>query len=219
MIDRLTKLYNQATDQQFQEGMNWYQMVHTFASGLATKYGINQESASAIIAVLSPQLRWDKNELAAIAICNGEIPIGVLKLSVAKAQALFANAKSSNPLSIWDVNATSPKGNSIKAIGGLKVTSFAHNIITPFDKTYVTCDSHMLEAYLGRTATTNELSALGRRKVYNEVSNAIKKAAKKAGLLPLDFQAVVWMVQKETKVYAHPIHKANNHSGHVLGKV
>jgi hypothetical protein len=56
--------------QDLEEGMQWYSKAHDFAAGLAQKYGIDEDHAAAVVAALSPQTDWDRNQRLAEAVMD-----------------------------------------------------------------------------------------------------------------------------------------------------
>jgi len=57
-VDNLIWLYNQAPPAVRNIGKNWYVGANRISAELADKYGISRESASAVLAALSPQKDW-----------------------------------------------------------------------------------------------------------------------------------------------------------------
>ena len=60
-VDNLIWLYNQAPDAIKNVGKNWYVGANRIAQELAREYGVSLESASGVLASLSPQKDWYQN--------------------------------------------------------------------------------------------------------------------------------------------------------------
>ena len=70
-VDNLIWLYGQAPTAVRNIGKNWYVGANRIAGELAEKYGISHESASAVLAALSPQKDWYQNVSLAERVING----------------------------------------------------------------------------------------------------------------------------------------------------
>ena len=72
----------------WEEGENWYRVAREWCSVKGREYGYSWDRVAAIVAVLSPQLRWNKNLEAAEAILSNKNTVGILQNSVRKAYAI-----------------------------------------------------------------------------------------------------------------------------------
>jgi hypothetical protein len=70
-VDNLIWLYNQAPPAVRNIGKNWYVGANRISAELADKYGISRESASAVLAALSPQKDWYQNVSLAERVISG----------------------------------------------------------------------------------------------------------------------------------------------------
>ena len=70
-VDNLIWLYNQAPTAVRNIGKNWYVGANKISAELAEKYDISRESASAVLAALSPQKDWYQNVSLAERVING----------------------------------------------------------------------------------------------------------------------------------------------------
>ena len=68
--NRIRKWYDLATPYQIADGLTWYHAANILANTLATRYGVTTIQAAQVIAVLSPQKKWDANKREALAIFN-----------------------------------------------------------------------------------------------------------------------------------------------------
>lgn len=59
--DNLLEVYDRMPPEMRDAAKQWYEGANKIRGGLASEYGISDESASAVIAALSPKTDWDKN--------------------------------------------------------------------------------------------------------------------------------------------------------------
>ena len=68
--NRIRKWYNVATKAQVVAGLAWYSEAHSLAVQLSTQHRVSVIQAAQVIAVLSPQKKWDTNKKEARSIFN-----------------------------------------------------------------------------------------------------------------------------------------------------
>jgi hypothetical protein len=98
-VDNLLWLYNQAPPAVRNIGKNWYVGANRIAGELAEKYGISHESASAVLAALSPQKDWYQNVSLAERVINGYKKSAGKMLdsdSLATAREIYSDPKFAN---------------------------------------------------------------------------------------------------------------------------
>ena len=98
-VDNLLWLYNQAPPAVRNIGKNWYVGANRIAGELAEKYGISHESASAVLASLSPQKDWYQNVSLAERVINGYKKSAGKMLdadSLATAREIYSDPKFAN---------------------------------------------------------------------------------------------------------------------------
>ena len=61
-INRMLKLYNQATKDEKKAGINWYKNAHKFCNDLAEKNNINKIVSYLVTAQISPGVNWELNK-------------------------------------------------------------------------------------------------------------------------------------------------------------
>ncbi len=175
--------YRQASDAQRADGMTWYATAHALAVTLAKSAGHDTLRAAGVISALSPQMDWARNQTLAIrTYAERGISAGALGVSVRKADAIYQGA---------DVLAT------LKAP---KTSAFALVIADPTDTQNVVIDRHALSVAHGRQVTEPEVTALGRKGMYDVYATAYRKAAAEAGITASQMQAVTWVVWRETSI-------------------
>ncbi len=159
---------------------NWYAQKHTEIAELCTEFNLSNEQACAMVAVLSPSLRWDKNLLTFTSIVT-DYNAGV----VGTYMAYGANVVKA--LRILDGD------KPLLVLGGKKVTSFYYNLLHPTrDTGYVTIDRHAVNIALNGLQCGVSGEYVPTPKAYDTFANAYSVAAKQLGLLPQQLQAATW---------------------------
>lgn len=151
--------------EQYQEGLQWYNVAHKFVLDLAQVYKLSIEQSAGIVAALSPQLSWSRNKKIALQFCahmrqgNEEIVLrlGATGLNARKAIRIWHGEK---PLDV---------------LGGMKVISFYHNLL--LFSSHVTIDRHAASiAMFGDNGKKSGSIALN-DKLYVIIADAYRTAA------------------------------------------
>lgn len=169
--ENLLHWYRLATHQDMEEA-RWYWAAHEQCKAAAAAAGVDFKAFVYAVAVLSPRCSWDVNIKAASEVAsNGTTNYG-LKVNRLKAIEILAG--------------------NLEALRGQKVTRFALSILNPnkYVAREVVVDVWAWRAWSGHLAGETTLSA----KQYDTIAADYKAAAEEAGLLPGEFQAVVWVV-------------------------
>lgn len=188
--DRLLAVYAGATDAEVAEGRAWYDTAREIAANLASPAdGIDTERAAAIIAVLSPQVRWKENVESARLVIGATLagrvrmPPGVRAYpsNVRKAQAIVRGA---------EIGLGPGDG-----LGGEapKVRNFWRAIVGDSDA--VTLDVWAMRAALVRRDIASYTWAkvpTPKRAFYPRAVGWYRDAAERCGETPRDFQAIIW---------------------------
>lgn len=165
-------MYDKSLPSERIAGMNWYANAHADAREL---HG-NVETSSAIIAALSPGLRWERNIEAARRVIEGESLDG---LGVRWYDGVWK--------AIDILHGVSP----IVRLRGNKVRAFWQCLLDPFNRTHVCVDGHAYNIYRGRRGNLMDVPAMN-DKLYHKIAGAYCKAAAAIGILPLQLQAITW---------------------------
>ena len=173
MHEACVKAVSQATNEDYVAGLTWYESRADMLIDWAEQYGRTFDQTAAIMALLSPQLRYQKNATAALNMVLGLAPKHGLGLGVRRAYAVLDGA---------DVRST---------IGGQKVKAFFHNLRHPMDGDHVTIDVWM--AKLGGLESDK---ALERKGAYQALAEGVKRAANDLGLIACQVQAIAWIVTR-----------------------
>lgn len=163
-------------------GREWYPAAHRIVRAMAEARGLPVGTVAAVVAVLSPMLRWAENIPAAAAILDGLDHPGPLPANVEKARRILAGG---------DVRSELGKGG--------KVPSFGDDLLLR-DHHWgfgVTIDTWMVRALTGDPTADYKAGANGgtgmtiRR--YRCIARAIVTACKRMGVEPRAWQAAVWL--------------------------
>ena len=82
----------------------------------------------------------------------------------------------------------------LTVLNGRKTRSMYHNIVEPQDRTYVTVDGHMVSVWQGKRLTMDQ--AVLTDKEYTVIEAGIKIIALRAGLIPCQLQAILWLAHR-----------------------
>lgn len=216
MVQNILDHYNHSTDEHKAAGAQWYPSAREFIKNIADKTNRDPNRAAAIMAAMSPQEEWERN------IQNGT--------------NFMLNYDPANP-GAWHQNPNKPTqgtgtpglGDNInraiavhhahpdqiyQALGnGPKVQNFYRNLSGDDDS--VTVDGHMAKAIMGEGGQLadygNAMKALSPKDSYNQMSDAVKKAAAETGISPSQMQATVWLkyqsdMENQTKQTYEQVH-------------
>lgn len=181
MTARITREFRLAKPKDVRAGVDWYKNAHKFAEDLGFAHGLTLSQASAVIAVLSPQISWDLNVRAAAKLLETGDVGGVLGANVNKAKRIIDGEPES------------------EVMGGKKVRSFYQCILTAGRDEYAVCvDRHAHALAIGSRDTP---SLTARR--YDEAADAFRRATQilneeepfelRPILTPSAVQATVWI--------------------------
>jgi hypothetical protein len=181
-VRRILAIAGRATPMEWEEGQVWYQTAHTFAVGLARRYGMTTAQTSGIIAALSPQTSWERNMTLAETFCRTGNATGPYGANLEKA-ARIRNGE--EPLTV---------------LGGNKVRAFYTCILTPQTSHEVVVDRHAYALAEGLIWVGNGApSLLQRERGYEVYASAYREAAEELGVLPHVIQAVTWLTWRNLK--------------------
>lgn len=176
MVRHLGHVYARRSEWDELNGSLWYESAQCFATSLARETDTPLGVVAAVIAALSPQCDWYRNQLAASNVLRREpVAWGPLPASVRKAQQL-RDAQSSDTRTVFK--------------SGPKVHAFSRNIAG--DLHPVTVDTHALQAAYDDVTVNVTLNA----RTYDIFARTYQQAATRARLEPAVFQAIVWHIWK-----------------------
>jgi hypothetical protein len=157
--------YREAGEERRLSGEAWYRESRHHARRIARATGVTLSQAAGVIAALSPRMRWGANVALAEELCAGREVRGVFGNNLRKAERILDGER---PLDV---------------LGGDKVRAFYRAIMG--DGEAVVLDVWMMRAagWVKPTLTSTEYQAL---------ASSLTAAARRVGLNPADFQAIVW---------------------------
>ena len=172
MVRSIRTAWDGATAADLASGLDWYNVAHATAEGLAagTDGRVTVDQAAAVIAALSPRQHWARNVAAAAAVIDGDTPSGVFGRQLATARAILAG-RQAGPT-------------------GPKVSAFHRAIMG--DGSAVVVDVWAARAAgvdmpEGRTLSPAQ---------FRRIAAAYTEAASGLGVAPRDLQAAVWVATR-----------------------
>lgn len=161
----------------------WYANASETLYSLCGESSLDYRTVCAVVAVLSPTLRWDKNLLTARQIITdfqGDGVMGGYMAYAANVHKAVRILSGENPDNV---------------LGGLKVTAFYHNLLQPDVNTgYVTVDRHAINiAFHGINASSRKSGDYtATAKAHRVIADAYVQVAQQFDVLPQQLQAAVW---------------------------
>lgn len=183
MVDRLLAVHARATPEQRDGGAAWYHNTRDSCLELAYQTGVSFEAVVGVVAALSPGSNWERNMEDAKSVIGAfvkglELPmVGTYgRANVIKASRILSGEL---PLDV---------------LGGGKVRAFYANILDPSDPSDsgpVTIDRHANGAASGLRGEDASFVSPWRMRY---LAHQYRVAARRIGMVPSAFQAVVWVV-------------------------
>jgi hypothetical protein len=186
-VENILAVYDRATATDIGEGLAWYNRANALAWELDHA---DHRRAAGVIAALSPLLRWEKNvEYARLvySLVGYDIDEVVNYVPVLRGSARKALTIANRLAAPTEV------------LGGIKVTSFYHNIAFPYETQHVTIDKHAVDLADGIYRGYKDSPSIGKRK-YEEYSQYYRAAASRAGVSAPHMQAITWTVWRKENV-------------------
>ena len=166
-----------ATADQINAGMTWYDEAHSFALELSPN---DPWRGAGVIAAFSPLTPWSRNvELARKQFTDGKLDGGTLTNSINAAQRIFDGE------------------HTLDVLKGDKTRAFASAIADPANSTIATIDRHAYDIAMG-AIHTDDTRKIGKR-VFRTLSDAYCDAADMAGIGVAQMQAITWVAHRVVK--------------------
>jgi len=173
MKQNLLQVYQEATDF---TARDWYREAHGQIAQIARSHGLDLVTVAGIVAALSPRIQWAGNIAAAVKLINGQSCQGTYS-NVAKAKAILGGG---HPLEVMSDRAQ-------------KTRNFFLNLYNPDHPTAVTVDTWAARAYFLDAKYGKSV----RDRTYQVIAQAYREASREVGLLPSEFQAIVWVAVRD----------------------
>lgn len=179
-----------ATKQEIDYWSNWYQYAHGHVRQLAERYEIPLEVSAAVCAVLSPNLGWKANLMAAKRVLENWVHEGEPDYVIQKPPAYKTNVNKAMKIL---------KTGDVSVVKGPKVTVFYYSLLHP-DRVEreLVLDGHAINVWRGiKTPLKNmrQPSKVEREAIIHDY----RKVADIVGLTPQQVQAVTWFIWKAVK--------------------
>lgn len=181
-----------ATKEEIDYWSNWYQHAHRHVKQLAEKYDVPVEVSAAVCAVLSPNLGWKMNLMAAARVMDNWMHMGGAEQYPfhSKIPAYKTNVnKAYKILETGDVS----------LISGPKVSVFFQSLLNPEQTNKdLVLDGHAINVWRGIKTSLQSLKqpTKAERKA---IIQDYRKVADIVGLTPQQVQAVTWFIWKAVK--------------------
>lgn len=180
-VRNLLRLYAKASPRARQQGIAWYPEARRIVQEWSASYALPAETVACVIAAISPQCEWPRNLVIADDVLaeRAQSVGGALHVNVAKARRIRDIAPTSTDIMLQMFPF------------GPKVNCFAANLVG--SDTLVTVDTHAIQAAFDDvTVTINPKWA-----PYSIIAECYAHAARKVGIAPAAFQAIIWHAWKE----------------------
>lgn len=175
---------------------NWYWSANSMVRDLAAKHGIDFNVCAAIVAALSPRIRWQnaRGDIYPNLDAADNLITGFCHHK-AKAK-VFANVAgfNHNKVKAWAIL----RSGNISILSGPKVTAFYHNIVNPDNDEHVTIDSWMFAVAYGLSFTAAKEDYSPTKKQREIILQALRNVAAQYAISTIDLQAIVWQWAKES---------------------
>lgn len=202
---KIEEKFLMAEDHHIEAGLSWYDNANTWVTMTGLNYGVPTDTVAKIVAILSPGSKWERNKrdtwmflswanLTEEQITN--LPFGTYKANVRKAWRVYHDLVGDKAVSSGCAEDLLPKSK--------KTFAFYRNIM--LDPDHVTIDRHAISAiggvkFLNKIASKTAQGAYSLTEYrYKKAANAYKNMANKYNLTPYQLQAIIWEIERSTKL-------------------
>lgn len=160
-------IMSNVTSTEINNAVHWYYTARADCQVIADEHDIPLAVACGVVAAWSPRMRWHLNLHVADQHLKGKTRLG-----------MPASAKRADRVLVHGIEA-------LNTPTGQKTHNFAWNLLG--DTYAVTIDTWML------TAAGLETDRVSSRLMYEELSRAVRRLAKRHGMQPAEMQALIWI--------------------------
>jgi len=170
-----------ATSADYAEGMAWYSNAHLEALRIVSPI---PEVAAGMVAAMSPGMLWERNIPAA-----GKVRDVSIDDNMRNCAGLGVRWTNGLNKAVRILRGESPD----TVLGGRKVRAFYACLVNPRDDYAVCVDGHAFAIWSGRRVTLDQTPNLTEKR-YETIARAYRKVAKEMNMLPMQVQAITWVV-------------------------
>lgn len=201
--ENLIAVYERADDIDYSSGLSSYLKYNKLMKDLAAKFGCTLEQVTAVFVSTSPNNDYSNNLRSTVSVLDG------WKKGMREDQIVISTYNHCKKRALSFLNGF----DFLESTKGLKIRSFYGNIVNPLDKVPVTVDGHMISAWTGKRYRMKEVADLKFK--YKEVAEDTRRVASNYGLVPCQFQAIVWFTWKRINniVYKSNLNLFGDHWG------
>jgi len=162
------------TRTQINQAVTWYRNAGYDCENIAKEFDLSLAVACALVSAWSPRMRWDRNLLVARQHMQGKKHLGLPDSAVRADRVLLHGIEALN----------TPQGH--------KTYNFAWNLFGDYNA--VTIDSHMI------SAAGLEQESVSSGLMYEELSQGVRRLAKRHGLQNAEMQALIWIAKRGSAI-------------------
>jgi hypothetical protein len=177
---KLDRFSTYLTDQAVSAGKSWYLEAHDFAKDLSTKHNFSIEQTSAVTAILSPGISWDRNKK------------GAEKMITAYPNVVKVAGYTFNARKAYKVLAGEDIGPLISPKTSPKVFAFYNSILTGGESDFITLDFHMYNLWQDRYLPVSQRTSIPSR-IWKAMYDTVLTLAKQYDMSGAEMQAALWV--------------------------
>lgn len=184
--NRLRNILDQATSDDWYNGLIWYEKARDICRGLSSEFSIPFDTVCKVMSILSPAVKWETNVLD----CRKVLRAYTLDLDPDR---VTVSTYGANKYKAFDVL------NNVRDLlpSAKKTYAFYKNISCPVSD-IVTVDRHAIKAVIpeNRLPITESGAVSLTQRLYGLVEDAYRREAKRLGIKGFELQAVAWVTYK-----------------------
>lgn len=181
-ISNILAVWGQATAEERSAGAEWYPRANAVCQYLALAHERTLAEVCAVVAILSPRNRWERNLVdasLALAADGGAFVAATFGAQRVKAERILSG-RNQGPSAVLPVIGS-----------GLKTRAFFWCLHSPHSDEHVVIDGHAHNIALGKRRPLEQSSVT--RSQYGHLVTAYREAARRAGVGPVNLQATTWV--------------------------
>lgn len=179
-MKNLIKLYDKTTSHERAAGRSWYWDAQAFCEFTARKYGLSLSQVCGIVSALSPACSWQRNKQETTWLIESN-------LEDYEVEPLNFTTYGNNIVKAQRIYSGDDPGQLFSLKTGAKTFNFYHNMLEPHNPDFVTIDRHAL------TAIDSKLIHQPTKNQYQTIADHFKRSACELGMIPCQFQAIIWI--------------------------